>query len=456
MANIIKIKRSTGSTAPTTGQLTLGEIGYAEGSNILYYNRQNSIVKIGGAGMTLNDFATPASALSLGSQRITNLAAPVSDTDAANKAYVDAARVGLDVKQSVRVATTVGASLGLTGAATVDGVTLVTGDRILVKDQSTASQNGIYIVDTAGAWSRSTDADADAEVTSGLFLFVEEGTVNSDSGWVLTTNGAITVGSTALNFAQFSGAGSITAGAGLTKTGNTIDIATTADEANGRLYVAADTVSLYALGTGGTGVTKVDYDDYGRITGSSNPTTLSGYGITDAQPLASNLTDLSNLSYPLTANILIGTDDMGVMSQLAYLEYGLGLVSQNSAYDTRFYLGLGGLAVLGAAPAGTLTGTTLASNVVTSSLTSVGTLGTLTVSGLTSLGTVECNTLTALTGVTVDTGEGNSTAVLTLVGRNSGNANPVTLTASTTGILTISGTTILGILDGTTIDGGSW
>jgi hypothetical protein len=142
-------------------------------------------------------------------------------TDAATKAYVDSVAQGLDVKGSVRAATT--ANITLSGEQTVDGVDLVAGNRVLVKNQSTASANGIYVV-AAGAWSRATDADASAKVSSGMFVFVEEGTANADAGFVLTTDGAITLGTTALAFAQFSGAGQVTAGAGLTKTGNTLDI----------------------------------------------------------------------------------------------------------------------------------------------------------------------------------------------------------------------------------------
>ena len=103
-------------------------------------------------------------------------------------------------------------STALNNGDTLDGVTLANGDRVLVKNQSTGSENGIYVV--AASPARATDFDASSEVTSGLFTFVEMGTVNSDSGWVLTTDGAITLDSTAIAFTQFSGAGQITAGAG--------------------------------------------------------------------------------------------------------------------------------------------------------------------------------------------------------------------------------------------------
>jgi hypothetical protein len=144
-----------------------------------------------------------------------------NSTDAATKAYVDSVAQGLDVKASVRAATT--ANITLSGEQTIDGVELVAGDRVLVKNQSTASANGIYVV-AASTWSRATDADSSAKVSSGMFVFVEEGTANADAGFVLSTDGAITLGTTALAFVQFSGAGQLTAGAGLTKTGNTLDI----------------------------------------------------------------------------------------------------------------------------------------------------------------------------------------------------------------------------------------
>lgn len=178
--------------------------------------------------------------------KITNLATPTADADAATKAYVDATRTGLDVKQSVRAASTASVTVTYTAAGgtstrgqitaapnTLDGVTLAANDRILLKDQGTGAQNGIWVVSTLGTgangvWDRATDFDADAEVTAGAFVFVEEGTTNADSGWVLTTNNPIIIGGasgTALVWVQFSGAGQITANNGLTKSGNTISLA---------------------------------------------------------------------------------------------------------------------------------------------------------------------------------------------------------------------------------------
>lgn len=169
----------------------------------------------------LDQMATPTSAVGMGAQRITNLATPSADSDAATKAYADSIASGLSYKDPVRAATT--ANITLSGEQTIDGVSVVAGDRVLVKDQSTGSQNGIYVC-ASGGWTRSTDFDTSAEAKPGSAVWVNEGTTNGDTGWVLTTNASITLGTTALTFTQYTGAGGITAGAGLSKTGSTFDV----------------------------------------------------------------------------------------------------------------------------------------------------------------------------------------------------------------------------------------
>jgi hypothetical protein len=162
------------------------------------------------------------------------------------KGYVDAVKQSLDIKDSVRVASTgnvslTGGSSDLEAGDTIDGVTLVAGDRVLLKNQSTASENGIYVaVASGGTPARSDDANASAEVTSGMFVWVEEGTSNGDQGYVLTTNNVITLNTTNFTFTQFSGAGQITAGNGLTKSGNTINVVP--DDVT--LSVTADEIKL--------------------------------------------------------------------------------------------------------------------------------------------------------------------------------------------------------------------
>jgi hypothetical protein len=162
--------------------------------------------------------------IGMGGFAITNLKDPVNDQDAATKAYVDATAQGLIVKDAVRAATT-GNLSALSGLISVDGVTLVANDRVLVKNQTAAKDNGIYVA-KSGAWTRALDTDGtpSSEVKGGIFTFVQEGTVNADSGWVVTSDGAIVVGTDPIDWTQFSGAGQITAGVGLTKSGNTMSV----------------------------------------------------------------------------------------------------------------------------------------------------------------------------------------------------------------------------------------
>lgn len=255
----------------------------------------------------------------------------INGEEAATKPYVDAIKQGLDVKDSVRVATT--APITLSGTQNIDGVAVVAGDRVLVKNQTNAATNGIYVV-AAGAWTRAADANDSDKVSAGMFTFVEEGTSGADSGWLLVTNEPVNLGTTSLSFSQFSGAGQITAGAGLTKTGNTLDVGTASTSrivvnadnidlattgvtagtyggvtvdaygritaatnslfpgatgavvrigANGQFAVSAaiDATNLPTAGTAGT-YRSVTTDQYGRVTAGTNPTTLAGYGITDA------------------------------------------------------------------------------------------------------------------------------------------------------------------------------
>lgn len=195
-------------------------------------NTNSAIVRRDGSG----DFAANIVTVN----QVTINGTPSSATDAATKGYVDAAVSGLKWKDACRAATT--ANITLSGAQTIDGVSVIAGDRVLVKSQSTASQNGIYVC-ASGSWSRATDADAAAEIL-GMACFVAEGAANADTAWVCTTNAAITLGSTSLSFSQFAGGGTFTAGTGITITGNSIAISAS--------YVGQATITT--LGTITTGV----------------------------------------------------------------------------------------------------------------------------------------------------------------------------------------------------------
>ncbi|MDA0898396.1 MAG: hypothetical protein O3A30_03870 [Bacteroidetes bacterium] len=216
------------------------------------------------------------------------VSAPVNDLDAANKSYVDAARTGLDVKASVRAATTGALSIttDLEAGDTIDNVTLVAGDRVLVKNQASASENGIYVVQASGAAVRATDADSADEVTPGMFTFVEEGDENADSGWVLTNNGTITLGTTGLDFALFSVAGTILAGDGLSKTGDVLNVNVASD---GGIEIASDNLQI-----------KVDSNFDGLTTtvdGLALDSNIAGTGITfTAGVLSTDTIDLTSAS----------------------------------------------------------------------------------------------------------------------------------------------------------------
>ena len=323
MANTLRIKRSTGSSAPTS--LANAELAFSEGNETLFIGKGTggaggsapSVIKIGGIGgffdkdttrtantilsgptsgsaaaptfralvaddipsiahTKISDFdagvrtnrldqmAAPTGAVSLNSQKITGLADPTADADAANKGYVDGVAQGLDVKDSVVATTTANGTLSTAFAngQSIDGVTLQTGDRILIKNQSTASQNGIYNVNASGAPSRATDM-ATGGNAAGAFVFVEQGTTNAENGFVCTSDtGSAVVGSNNLTFAQFSGAGQIIAGAGLDKSGNTLFVDTKANGGfafeGGKLALKLDSSSItgtLAIGDGGTGAT---------------------------------------------------------------------------------------------------------------------------------------------------------------------------------------------------------
>ena len=226
-----------------------------------------------------------------------------------NKAYVDSVTSGLSVKTPVKVATTGNLNATYNNSAgtltansnfalSVDGVTVSVNDRILVKDQSTAAQNGFYKVTATGSGSaafvltRTPDADAASELVAGAFAFVEEGTANADNGYVLSTDGAVTLGTTAINFEQFSGAGQISAGDGLTKTGNALSL--NVDDSS--IEINADTARVKALG----------------VTNAM----LSG-SIANAKLSNSSVTINSN-SLALGASLTLDTDDIGEGSTNQY------------------------------------------------------------------------------------------------------------------------------------------
>jgi len=235
-----------GTSTSLGGSRTLGSDDISEGSTNKYFTDERAQDAIGnnvGNGLDYDDstgaisvdpseFAltsvgAPTGNLSLATYKITSLGTPTDATDAATKAYVDSVTEGLHIHESARAATT--ANINLANAVengdTLDGIVLATGDRILVKNQTTTSENGIYVVQASGQPSRATDFDTAAEVDSGDFIFVYAGTANAGTGWV-QTNKPATIGTDPITFTQFSGAGTYLAGNGLTLTGNSFSINT--------------------------------------------------------------------------------------------------------------------------------------------------------------------------------------------------------------------------------------
>lgn len=181
--------------------------------------------------------------LDLQAQKITNLADPSANADAANKQYVDNVARGLAWKAPVRAAATTNVAVGAPGA-TLDGVTLAANDRVLLKNQTIAAQNGIYTWTASGsALVRAMDADTEGELTPGTAVSVTEGTVNGDKVFVVISDAAITIGTTAQTWGQLGGAGSYSAGNGVSVAGSVISAVA---QAGGGVSVGAGGIALDA------------------------------------------------------------------------------------------------------------------------------------------------------------------------------------------------------------------
>ena len=336
---------STGSTA---GNVQLG----VTADNEIDTSSGSLTIDSAGGTVTIDDnFTISASkTIDMGANKVTNIADPTGAQDAASKAYVDAVKTGLDIKDSCDIATTadtsswvyangtagVGATLTAAGNGVValDGVNLTLNMRVLVKDQDPSTENGIYYVSTAGAvgailvLTRALDANQPAELTGGSFTFVEQGTTQAENGYVFTHNGDPTfgVGNTALTVAQFSGAGQIIAGTSLTKSGNTMNVATDGTT----MFTLSDALSVKSTGTAGQVL---------RSTGTAGQAALYGQLDLANSNAVTGITAVANGGIGVNtigANLLMTGDGTNAVNTVAVGTSGQVLLSAGSGTDPSF------------------------------------------------------------------------------------------------------------------------
>ena len=253
---------------------------------------------------------------------------PTADAHFATKGYVDGVAQGLDVKEAVKVATT--ANITLSGTQTIDGVAVSADERVLVKNQSTATENGLYLC-KASTWARTDDLAAGDDASS-VFVFVDQGTTNSDNSFVCTTNkGSAVVGTNNLTFTQFSGAGNPVAGDGISKNGNIISVDS---KSNGGLVIESNELAVDLAASSITGTLAISDGGTGATSASAARTALGLVIGTNVQAFDAQLTDIAGLT-PSDGNFIVGDGSNFVLESgsTARASLGVSIGSQVQAYD---------------------------------------------------------------------------------------------------------------------------
>lgn len=349
-----------------TGALTLTTSDITEGTNLYYTDARVRLNR-------LDQLAQPTSSISLNSQKIVSLADPTNAQDAATKSYVDAVSQGAGNAPFTAVRVIATSSITLSGLQTIDGVSLIAGDRVLAS--ANGANTGIYNV-SVGAWSRSADADLSSEFKPGKQVFVNEGTTNADTTWAITNDDSITLGTTTITFTQISGLGQIVAGSGLSKSGNTISAVagTGITLSSNNIALTGQALALHNLANNGL----IVRNGTGTVINRSIATTGTGISITNGDGVSGNPTLTLSTALSTIGGLTPAADRLpyytasNTAALATFTATGRSLISAADMAAVRTLLTLGDMALQNASTVA-ITGGTIASVTISSSIIDGGT-----------------------------------------------------------------------------------